>query len=344
LYAGLGVEKFTVIFMHDFHTESDRVMDVSSTWRLAVEVLQQGEGLPPDGTTGATPTLRAASLASDVPPWALTPLLPTPGRDKKMPSDDASDPSPKLTKVSVGDVGQSRAVSIDVDETARMRDDALGASVEVSEQRPTVIASTSSLEAASSTVATTGYSDVDGGGADADDAREEKHDDDDDDNELEEDDMLARMTAAARGRRASLGSSSNPSTPQSSRRGLPMAQSASPAVPLPRTAQSEPLPASPAEEGWDSVEKRRVTRSQLAAEAKHSAKKAPAPSEAAGFGDAGEDEEDDDFFAGQYAAARDGSRRTSGKHSHSVRQTLQREYAIAAREHQRGGGTGRLER
>lgn len=333
--------------MHDFHTESERVMDgssVSSTWRLAVEVLQQGEGLPPDGTTGATPTLRAASLASDVPPWALTPLLPTPGRDKKMPSDDASDPSPKLTKVSVGDVGQSRAVSIDVDETARMRDDALGASVEVSEQRPTVIASTSSLEAASSTVATTGYSDVDGGGADADDAREEKHDDDDDDNELEEDDMLARMTAAARGRRASLGSSSNPSTPQSSRRGLPMAQSASPAVPLPRTAQSEPLPASPAEEGWDSVEKRRVTRSQLAAEAKHSAKKAPAPSEAAGFGDAGEDEEDDDFFAGQYAAARDGSRRTSGKHSHSVRQTLQREYAIAAREHQRGGGTGRLER
>jgi hypothetical protein len=235
-------------------------------------------------------------------------------------------------------------VSIDVDETARMRDDALGASVEVSEQRPTVIASTSSLEAASSTVATTGYSDVDGGGADADDAREEKHDDDDDDNELEEDDMLARMTAAARGRRASLGSSSNPSTPQSSRRGLPMAQSASPAVPLPRTAQSEPLPASPAEEGWDSVEKRRVPRSQLAAEAKHSAKKAPAPSEAAGFGDAGEDEEDDDFFAGQYAAARDGSRRTSGKHSHSVRQTLQREYAIAAREHQRGGGTGRLER
>ena len=87
-----------------------------------------------------------------------------------------------------------------------------------------------------------------------------------------------------------------------------------------------------------------MTRSQLAAEAKHSAKKAPAPSEAAGFGDAGEDEEDDDFFAGQYAAARDGSRRTSGKHSHSVRQTLQREYAIAAREHQRGGGTGRLER
>ena len=312
--------------------------------RLAVEVLQQGEGLTPDGTTGATPTLRAASLASDVPPWALT-TLPTPGRDKKMPSNDASDPSPKLTKVSVGDVGKSRAASLDVDETARMRDDALEASEEVSEQRSTVIASTSSCEAVSSTVATTGYNDDDGGGADADDDREE-HDDDDDD--LEEDDMLARMAAAARGRRASLVSRSNPSTPQSSRRGLPMAQSASPAVPLPHTAQLEPLPAPPAEEGWelgwDSVEKRRVTRSQLAAEAKHSAKKAPAPSEAAGFGDAGEDEEDDDFFAGQYAAARDGSRRTSGKHSHSVRQTLEREYAIAAREHQRGGGTGRLER
>jgi len=323
----------------------------STSTGLLVRGPTAGEAVLPAGTTGATPTLNAASLTSDPPPpWTLTgrpltPLVPTPGREKKTPPGGAeANPSPKVPKVSDGDVTASRTASLEEDEAARLR---LEAEVAVAAKAATGTAASTSGVIPAGDAAT---------GADGDESESEEEEDDDD--ESEEDDMLARMAAAARQRAESQqggrrgGVSSNPTTPQAGRRGSLQAppQSAPPGLPLPRSAP---------EEGWDSVERRRMPQPKATEEggsggeasgggaavvAEESGGKAPTTDAAAGASAGAAsavqtyDDDDDGYFDEQYSAAKDGSRRVAGKHSRSVRQTVQREHSIAVRDNQRSGG------
>ena len=264
-------------------------------------------------STGTTPMLNAIDLKGASPTsWSLTPKHPLP----KTYRSDESDLFSKCPKVSPGDIRNSRTQSLDKSTC----EDAELASADV----PEVPSDPSSQKPKGS----------------------------DSDNDSDGDDMLARMAAAARQRVATQqpskrSTSSNPGTPVSARR-QPNPASAPPAVPAPRMHHA-PEP----EDGWDSVGLR-GTRSRKATESGSepassstavceganlalAAKPAPAAADI-GSSCISNTEELDDFAALEYEAAKDGSRRVSGKHSRSVRQTIQREYAIAARNTQRRGG------
>jgi len=305
---------------------------------LSLEVQDSGQVLPPSSTTGVTPTLCAASISTQPSPWTLTPLAPTPNQDKKTPPSNPMKPSPKYPKFTAGgDVGASRTASNDCDE------DGAGCG--------RALANSSSL--LSGTIAARGERSEMGERAIQKDGEQddEDGDEDEDSDDSEEDDMLARMAVAARQRTTSrAGSSSNPTTPQGARRGTPSSVQSAPAGrPVPRTADSAPIASSPCEDGWDSFRPRRVRNraSELSrgesGEPGSSSTIAPdlASKGASACTAATHSVQDEDDFGGiydAYYAAKDGARRVAGKHSRSVRQTAQREQAMAVREVQRSGG------
>jgi hypothetical protein len=293
---------------------------------------------PPEASlsSGATPRMRAASLGPDPaspPAMSLLAGRRRPSReDGNITLPPELTPSPKAPK-SEGSTdaasvsrSSSRNVSLDVDDSARQEAMLAVAAV-----------AGCSAAAAASSIHNDGASGKDGDGG-------QSSEDDDDDSDGE-DGTLLRMLRMRQ------------STSPQKRGGKAQGQRGSPAAAAfksppgqPGTPKTPAVEALPPEEGWDSVgsnaaRRPRKSSSGAAGEGDAAAAdpKAAAGDKASGSGGAGgggalmtADDEEDNFFGSEYDAAKDGSRRQIGKHGRSVRQSVERNYAIEARMSQRG--------
>ena len=296
------------------------------------------EDPPEAASSGATPHMRAASIGPV--PGSPPAMWLASGRSgvRRTSRDESSVPPPELTpslKAPKGEgstdaASSSRNASLDIDDAAHH------------EAMLAVAATAAAAGAGGGAAAAAAAGGVHADGASGKGGNESGSSEEEEDDSDGEDGSLLRMLRMRQN-----------ASPQ--KRGSAQGQRSSPAAaafksPQPGTPATPTLEPLPPEEGWDSVGSSaaaRRTRKSSSGTSEQAAEGGggganKAKEEAKGGGGQGggmvADDEDDGFFGSAYDAAKDGSRRQIGKHGRSVRQSVERNYAIEARVAQRGGG------